>query len=237
MMSTLVCTECGEVSVTANRSVVLPFVCTGCNPTVPPMEEYPEQGVYERPLSAMTVEHEAGNYAQEIIEGQLSDETATTQNTVDMISDLEEQLQVAKELSKGQTELIEQLEKQLAVEKTEREKMADLAVDAAIGLAKSITENLDLQKDNEALIDRVQGNITAMTGGINEITRLQQEIADLTERLDSATGIAKAACFYLGYAVEKGKELETVNDALRLAVEALERFSGLRVLSVAVDRN
>ena len=86
MMSTLICSLCGEVRVETTRSVVLPFVCTGCQPDM-------SGGQYLAPE-----------------EEQLQDETATTLATVELISDLESQLAAAKELSQGQTELIEQLE-------------------------------------------------------------------------------------------------------------------------------
>ena len=96
MMSTLVCIKCGEVSVETSRSVVLPFVCTGCQPEVNP-GELPESLYW--PI--------AGDDHEEA----LQDETATTQATVELISDLENQLALSKEVTAGQTEIIEALEK------------------------------------------------------------------------------------------------------------------------------
>jgi hypothetical protein len=107
MMSTLVCSQCSEVKVETSRSVVLPFVCSGCQGTIL-ASPYPA-GAYDDP-SVQAQPEGAGELNEE-----LPDETATTLSTIDLIRDLEDQLTVAKDLTTGQTELIAQLEQQNAI--------------------------------------------------------------------------------------------------------------------------
>jgi len=103
-MSTLICTLCGQVRVETSRSVVLPYVCPGCAPLG---TNYDAKPVDEAKLDAAT------DLLDEV--DNLSDDTATTSATIEMIADLENQLTVAKDLTKSQTELIDGLEKQNTV--------------------------------------------------------------------------------------------------------------------------
>ena len=112
MMSTLVCTQCGQVAVETSRSVVLPFVCVGCQDGSNVLPHSMTQPVAGDDHDA------ASNYQTTVIQersqvDELSDDTATTEATLELITDLESQLSLAKELSQGQTQLIEQLEKQI----------------------------------------------------------------------------------------------------------------------------
>lgn len=235
MMSTLVCTKCGNVAVETSRAVVLPYVCTGCQPhdQEADVHQEPSQGNYG---GAQTI-------AAAFADPQLRDSSATVDATIAMVADLEEQLTVAKELSAGQTELISQLEQQVAILNSDLNGERTGYDIAKLEAESAIEEAEELAEQNAAMRERLLDNIHAMTGGINEILRLQKENAELQERNDwqkstletvtdslvETTDIAKALAFYLGHAVETGKKMEADNNDLRLAIEAFERS----VLAVA----
>jgi hypothetical protein len=118
---------------------------------------------------------------------EIGDDSATTEATIMMVADLEEQLHVAKELSVGQTELIAQLEQQIEV----LDEGNRIATEQYVQVVEKLKE---ADETVVALRQRLGLNVDAMMGGVVEILRLSNENAEL-----------KAA---LSETVEKNKELE-----------------------------
>lgn len=204
MMSTLICTVCSGVAVRTDRSVVLPFVCDGCQ-AIQHDQEADVHQEYEQGCSDTCCADPAGILTPE----QIAD--ATVDATIDMVTDIQEQLQVAKELSAGQTELIAQLEAQIGV----------LAA-----------ENMEKQTLLDASAERLQANVVAMSGAIVQMLNDAQEISELKTAFAEVVDVAKALNFYLGFAVEQGQRLEKENEGLKVALDTVERLSGISVPAV-----
>jgi len=221
MMSTLVCNQCSEVKVETSRSVVLPFVCEGCqrkagaNPT----GEFPESLYVEKALEeadgALT---EAAN-ALENAEQALQDETATTMATVEMISDLESQLQVAKELAVGQTELIAQLEHQVEIV-TDEKRVQETFIKALNEAGIPVTNEL-----KEALL---QIKIRDIAG-----EQICDELNASQSALAQVGAIAHALAFHYGYVSAKAQRLEQENGLLKKALDIVSAITGLQVRIIA----
>lgn len=198
MMSILVCSECGSVGVATSRSVVLPFVCSGCLSKKSPDSGGPFRSasvpaVFAAPYGSGQTEGETHQVVDD-----LNDATATTEATVALIGDLESQLSLSKEVTAGQTVLIAALEAQVAELKAQKD--ADDEYIAALNragievtgeLAEAVKSRETLGACVDDLVALSQGLVDRLGSETVAVARLEKENAILNEgisALERATG-------------------------------------------------